>query len=60
MGEDGGGGEGGEGAEEEDTTVYTYIPPVPKEWVSQGSEIEIDEESLVENRKRVSIYLCVI
>ncbi len=51
-------GEGEEGEEEEeeeeDTTVYKYIPPVAKEWVSQGSEFEIDEESLQENRKRVS------
>ena len=55
VGEDGEGGEGeGAAEEEEDTTVYTYIPPTAKEWVSQGAEIEIDEESLQENRKRVS------
>ena len=57
MGEEGEGGEGGGAAEEEeDTTVYTYIPPTAKEWVSQGAEIEIDEESLQENRKRVSTH----
>lgn len=37
--------------------MYTYIPPEPKEWVSQGSEKEIKEENVVETRRRVSIDL---
>lgn len=53
------GGEGAEGEEgvetEEDTTVYTYVPPESKEWVSQGSEKEILEESVVQMRRRVCI-----
>ena len=51
------GGDGEEGAEEEgegEEVVYKYIPPVSKEWVSQGSEREIEEESLIEHRPRVS------
>ncbi|KAK3092104.1 hypothetical protein FSP39_025223 [Pinctada imbricata] len=48
-------GEGGEGAEPEDEIVYKYIPPEPKEWVSQGSEKEIKEESVVENRRRIKV-----
>lgn len=34
--------------------MYTYIPPEPKDWVSLGSEKEIKEESVTENRRRVS------
>ena len=48
--------EGEEAAEEEaegEEVVYKYIPPVSKEWVSQGSEREIEEESLIEHRQRV-------
>lgn len=35
--------------------MYTYIPPEPKDWVSLGSEKEIKEESVTENRRRVSV-----
>ena len=45
-------GEGAETAEEE-TIVYKYVPPEPKDWVSQGSEKEIQEESVIEMRRRV-------
>ena len=41
-------GEEGEGAEPEEEVVYKYVPPEPKEWVSQGSEKEILEESVME------------
>ena len=56
--EEGEEGEGGEGAaeEEEDDTVYQYIPPESKEWVSQGSEKEISEQSVVESRRKVSHF----
>ena len=47
------GGEGEEGKEEEQV-VYKYIPPEPKEWVSLGSEKEIEEESVTTTRKTVS------
>ncbi|XP_030851872.1 WD repeat-containing protein 63 isoform X1 [Strongylocentrotus purpuratus] len=56
-GEEGGEeGEGGEGGviEEEDTTVYRYIPPEAKEWISLGSEKEIEEEAVVETRDKLS------
>ena len=46
-------GEEGEGAEPEEEVVYKYIPPEPKEWVSQGSEKEILEESVMESRGKV-------
>lgn len=54
-GEGGEEGEGGEGGiiEEEDTTVYRYIPPEAKEWISLGSEKEIEEEAVVETRDKV-------
>lgn len=56
-----GGGEGEEGAEpEEDTTVYTYVPPESKPWVSHGSEKEILEESVIEMRRRVCTHIIVI
>nr|KAG5698305.1 hypothetical protein BaRGS_017007 [Batillaria attramentaria] len=44
----------GSGAEEEEV-VYKYIPPEPKEWVSQGSEKEITEENVVATRGRVKV-----
>ncbi|XP_071953082.1 dynein axonemal intermediate chain 3-like [Antedon mediterranea] len=58
-GEDGEREEGQRQAEEEevDLTVYTYVPPEPKEWVSQGSEKEIKEESIEETRKKISFTL---
>jgi hypothetical protein len=55
AGEGGEGGEEGEGgaAAEEENVVYTYVPPVPKDWVHLGSEKEIEEESLRDNRPLV-------
>jgi len=48
--------EEGEGEEEEeDDTVYQYIPPEPKEWVSQGSEREILEANVVEARRKLKV-----
>ncbi|XP_067929011.1 dynein axonemal intermediate chain 3-like [Watersipora subatra] len=44
----------GEEEEELENVVYTYVPPVPKDWVSQGSEKEVKEESLVTNRPLIS------
>ena len=41
--------------EEEEEVVYSYIPPEPKEWVSQGSEKEIAEENVVDKRGKVRI-----
>ena len=46
-------GEEGEGAAAEEEVIYKYIPPEPKEWVSQGSEKEIAEENVVETRGKV-------
>ena len=40
--------------EEEEVIVYRYVPPEPKKWVSLGSEVEIEEESVVESRPKVS------
>ncbi|XP_033738311.1 WD repeat-containing protein 63-like isoform X3 [Pecten maximus] len=49
-------GEGGEaGAAKEEEVVYKYIPPESKDWVSLGSEKEIKEENVVENRRRIKI-----
>ena len=49
-------GEEGEGAEPEEEVVYKYVPPEPKEWVSQGSEKEILEESVMESRGKVGSF----
>lgn len=49
------GPDGGEGAGQEEEIVYTYIPPEPKDWVSLGSEKEIKEESVTENRRRIKV-----
>ncbi|XP_013408046.1 WD repeat-containing protein 63 [Lingula anatina] len=54
---EGGTGEGGEGGEEEEEVEYKYIPPVPKDWVSQGSEKEIEEENVFETRPRIKISI---
>lgn len=48
------GGELGEDGEEAEAVIYKYIPPEPKEWVSQGSEKEIDEGQVVVTRGQVS------
>ncbi|KAK0069497.1 WD repeat-containing protein 63 [Biomphalaria pfeifferi] len=45
----------GQAAEEEDDTVYLYVPPESKEWVSQGSEKEIDEGILKEGRRKLKV-----
>ena len=45
--------EGGEGGEPEDNTVYRYVPPEPKEWISLGSEVEIEDETVTEARPKV-------
>jgi hypothetical protein len=37
--------------------VYVYNPPVSKPWVSLGSEKEIEEESVQESGKRVSVFM---
>ncbi|XP_048256413.1 dynein axonemal intermediate chain 3-like isoform X4 [Haliotis rufescens] len=52
-----GGGEEGEEEEEEEEVVYTYVPPEAKEWVSQGSEKEIQEETVVDTRRRVKVCI---
>ncbi|KAF6028504.1 WDR63 [Bugula neritina] len=44
----------GEEEEEGEQVVYKYVPPVPKDWVTQGSENEVKEESLVTNRPLIS------
>ena len=36
--------------------IYRYVPPEPKEWVSLGSEVEIEEEAIVESREKVRDY----
>ncbi|GFS17212.1 WD repeat-containing protein 63 [Elysia marginata] len=52
--EEGEAGEEGE-EEEEDDTVYMYIPPEPKDWVSLGSEKEIDESTVKETRRKLKV-----
>jgi hypothetical protein len=32
-----------------------YVPPVAKEWLTFGSEKEIDEETITEHRKKVLV-----
>lgn len=40
--------------------MYKYVPPEPKDWISHGSEKEIQEESVSEMRRRVSFSLLKI
>lgn len=50
------GKEGVEGeGEAEEEVVYKYIPPEPKDWISQGSEKEIAAENVVEARMHVKV-----
>jgi len=37
-------------SEIEDETVYTYKPPVAKEWISLGSHADVDHERVVNSR----------
>lgn len=48
-------GEEGGAGEQEDHTVYKYVPPQSKQWVSHGSEKEILEESVTEMRRRLKV-----
>lgn len=42
--------------EEEIEDVYIpYSPPVARPWNSLGSEVDIDEETVAESRKKVGI-----
>ena len=45
-------GGGGGGEDGDDYVEEEYVPPVSKPWVSQGSEAEIAEESVVYTRDR--------
>lgn len=36
---------------------YVYVPPTPKDWISQGSEKEVEEENVVEIREKVSMII---
>ena len=42
-----------EEVEEEDDTIYTYMPPVAKDWIPLGSEKEIEEEAWKPTRTKV-------
>lgn len=42
-----------EDEEEIEEEYVPYTPPVAKPWNSLGSELEIDEETVVESRKKV-------
>jgi len=39
--------------EEEEEVMQVYVPPLSKEWVSLGSEKEVNEESIVEQSRNV-------
>eukprot|EP01135_Chromosphaera_perkinsii_P005184 Nk52_evm2s322 gene=Nk52_evmTU2s322 len=59
-GGEGGAGEDGEEEDEEGGEKQSALPPpkpAPKPWVSQGSELEIEEEQLVRNTNPISIVL---
>lgn len=51
-----------EAEEEEIEDVYIpYVAPVAKEWLTYGSEREIEEETIVEHRKKViTVFLIQI
>ncbi|XP_074640912.1 dynein axonemal intermediate chain 3-like [Tubulanus polymorphus] len=53
------GEEGEEGTAEQDAepVIYKYIPPEPKDWISFGSEIEIEEESVREHRNQLQVVV---
>ena len=48
---------GNEEEEEEDDVIQQYVPPVAKDWLSFGSEKEIEDEAVVEHRKSVCTEL---
>lgn len=41
----------------EEEVQYVYVPPTPKDWISQGSEKEVEEENVVEIREKVSMII---
>ncbi|CAF0793564.1 unnamed protein product [Rotaria sordida] len=44
---------------QESDEVEQYVPPVPKKWISLGSEVEIDNERLILNRSLKSFKIKV-
>ncbi|XP_059149389.1 dynein axonemal intermediate chain 3-like [Physella acuta] len=44
-----------EAMEPEDDTVYLYVPPEPKDWISLGSEKEIEEGNVYEKRRKLRV-----
>ena len=38
---------------QESEELEDYIPPAPKQWISFGSDVEIENERLILNRKLV-------
>ncbi|XP_038048584.1 dynein intermediate chain 3, axonemal-like isoform X2 [Patiria miniata] len=50
-------GEGGGEGQEEEVVVYRYIPPEPKEWVSLGSEMDIEDEIVSESRPKIKMTI---
>jgi len=47
-------GEGEEGEEEDLVLMLQKFPRTPQPWESFGSEVEVEEENVVENRPKVS------
>ncbi|BFY99788.1 hypothetical protein BsWGS_02828 [Bradybaena similaris] len=43
--------------EEEDESVFVYVAPEPKEWISQGSEQEIDEGMVISSRRKMKVSI---
>ncbi|ESP02449.1 hypothetical protein LOTGIDRAFT_199692 [Lottia gigantea] len=52
---DGADTEGGLEEEDLEPVIYKYIPPEAKPWISFGSEVEIYEETVKENREKVKV-----
>ncbi|XP_066453973.1 dynein axonemal intermediate chain 3 isoform X2 [Eleutherodactylus coqui] len=41
----------------EDSEDFTYVPPVPRPWISLGSELEVEEEMVTESRTKIKFLI---
>ncbi|XP_056388491.1 dynein axonemal intermediate chain 3 isoform X2 [Hyla sarda] len=42
---------------DDDSEVFTYVPPVPRPWISLGSELEVEEEMVKESQTKIKFMI---
>ncbi|XP_075689062.1 dynein axonemal intermediate chain 3 isoform X2 [Rhinoderma darwinii] len=42
---------------DDDSEDFTYVPPVPRPWISLGSELEVEEEMVKESQTKIKFMI---